>query len=66
MSYLAYEYSPQQLVEWLKRGEDSERYYSTQFTNVFGKPLESAWDEWIDFEQKFQIKYSLFSVKVGK
>ena len=25
MTYLSYEYSPEQLVEWLKRGEDSQR-----------------------------------------
>ncbi len=54
MSYLAYEYSPEKLVEWLKRGEDSERYYSTQFANVFGMPLETAWDQWIGFEHEFQ------------
>ncbi len=54
MSYLAYEYSPEQLIEWLKRGEDSERYYSKQFQKVFGKPLEAAWDEWIAFEHEFQ------------
>ena len=54
MSYLAYEYSPEQLVEWLKRGEDSERYYSSQFAKVFGMPLETAWEEWIGFEHEFQ------------
>ncbi len=31
MSYLALQYSPEILVEWLKRGEDSERYYAKQF-----------------------------------
>jgi hypothetical protein len=54
MSYLAYEYSPQHLVEWLKRGEDSERYYSKQFSRVFGLPLEESWDNWIEFEHEFQ------------
>jgi hypothetical protein len=54
MSYLAYEYSPEQLVEWLKRDEDSERYYASQFSKVFGLPLEEAWDQWIGFEHEFQ------------
>lgn len=54
VSYLAYEYSPQQVIDWLKRGEDSERYYSKQFRKVFGKDLESAWDDWIAFERRFQ------------
>ncbi len=54
MSYLAYKYSPQQMVDWLKRGEDSERYYAKQFAKVFGLPLEDSWDEWIGFEKAFQ------------
>jgi len=54
ISYLAYEYSPQHVIEWLKRGEDSERYYSKQFYRVFEKPLEEAWDDWIAFEHEFQ------------
>jgi hypothetical protein len=54
MSYLTHEYSPEHLVDWLKRGEDSDRYYSTQFRRVFGKDLEVAWDDWIAFEKTFQ------------
>ena len=54
MSYLAFEYSPEQLVEWLKRDEDSERYYSKQFSKVFGLPLEDSWGQWIEFEKVFQ------------
>jgi hypothetical protein len=54
VSYLAWQYSPEQVIEWLKRGEDSERYYSRQFEAVFGKPLEDAWNDWIEFENVFQ------------
>ena len=53
-SYLADVYSPQAVVEWLKRGEDSEPYYAEQFAKVFGKPLETAWNEWIAWEHEFQ------------
>jgi hypothetical protein len=53
-SYLAYVHSPQAVVEWLKRGEDSERYYAQQFEKVFGKPLETVWNEWIAWEHEFQ------------
>jgi len=56
MSYLTLEYSPDHLIEWLKRGEDSERYYAAQFRKVFGKGLEEAWDDWIAFEKEFQRK----------
>ncbi len=54
MSYLAFEYSPSHVIDWLKRGEDSERYYSRQFQRVFGKSLEDAWADWIAFEHRFQ------------
>lgn len=54
ISYLAYEYSPQHVIDWLKRGEDSERYYSKQFLKVFGRPLGDAWNDWIAFEHDFQ------------
>ncbi len=56
MSYLAYTRSPEKVIEWLSRGEDSKRYYSDQFKFVFGEPLEKAWDEWIQFEHEFQEK----------
>jgi hypothetical protein len=54
ISYLAYVYSPEKMIEWLSRGEDSERYYARQFEHVFGKPLETAWKEWIEWEHEFQ------------
>ncbi len=54
MSYLALNHGPEQVVEWLSRGEDSERYYARQFEHVFGLPLADAWDEWIAWEHTFQ------------
>ena len=54
MSYLAYQYSPQLLVDWLSRPEDSERYYAARFEQVFGLPMEDAWQDWIAFERDFQ------------
>jgi hypothetical protein len=53
-SYLAFIHSPEAVVEWLKRGEDSEAYYAEQFAKVFDRPLETAWDEWIAWEHEFQ------------
>ncbi|MFZ2507180.1 MAG: hypothetical protein WAW79_01730 [Steroidobacteraceae bacterium] len=53
-SYLAYVYSPEAVIDWLKRGEGSEAYYARQFAQVFGKPLETAWDDWIAWEHEFQ------------
>lgn len=54
MSYLAYTYSPEKVIDWFKRGEDSDRYYATQFERVFGKPLDQVWNDWIEFENRFQ------------
>ena len=54
ISYLAFEYSPQHVVDWLKRSDDSEAYYSKQFLKVFDKGLEEAWNDWIAFEHEFQ------------
>jgi hypothetical protein len=54
MSYLAYHFSPEKVVEWLSRSDDSKRYYATQFQHVFGQKLEDTWDDWIDFEHEFQ------------
>ena len=54
ISYLALTYSPETVIEWLKRGENSERYYSKQFLKVFGKSLEEGWNDWIAWEHEFQ------------
>lgn len=54
MNYLALNYSPEKLVAWLKRGPDSDGYYSNQFERVFGKPLDDAWADWIAWERTFQ------------
>jgi hypothetical protein len=53
-TYLAYRYTPEKVVEWMRRDEGSKRYYSDQFEHVFGLPLDQAWQEWIAFEHEFQ------------
>jgi hypothetical protein len=54
ITYLANAYSPAQVLEWVTRGEGSERYYRSQFRQVFGKSLDDAWADWIAFEHDFQ------------
>ena len=56
MSYLAWTYSPEHLVNWYQREEGSQRYFERQFREVFGKPVQEAWDDWIAFEHEFQQK----------
>lgn len=53
-SYLALNYSPEKVLEWLRRGQDSDPYYSTQFKHVFGKPLDAAWQNWVTWEHEYQ------------
>ena len=53
-TYLAYVHSPEKVVAWIKRDEGSQRNYADQFLQVFGIPLERAWQDWIVFEHEFQ------------
>jgi hypothetical protein len=54
MSYLAYTYTPEKLVSWVTRREGSQAHYTEHFEQVFGMPLEDAWQDWIEFEHEFQ------------
>ena len=54
MSYLAYTHSPEMVVEWVRRTDDSKRSYLREFERVFGQPLDDAWQDWIEWEHAFQ------------
>jgi len=54
ISYLAYTYGPEKLVQWYSRGENSRRYYLTQFRHVYGQSLNKVWNDWIAWEHEFQ------------
>lgn len=54
ISYLAYTYGPERLIEWFKRTEGSRRYFSAQFENVYGVALDDEWRNWIDWEHAWQ------------
>jgi len=56
MSYLAYVYTPEKVIAWVARTDDSARYYAKQFEQVFGLPLDDAWQDWIEWEHQFQQK----------
>ncbi|HUF46809.1 MAG TPA: hypothetical protein VMM93_03275 [Vicinamibacterales bacterium] len=56
MTWLAYHHSPAKLIEWVSRKPGSKAYYSRQFREVFGTPLEAAWAEWEAFEHEFQAR----------
>ena len=53
-SFLALTYGPERTVDWLRRGDGSAGFYASQFRRVFGKPLNTVWNDWIAFEKDFQ------------
>jgi hypothetical protein len=54
MSYLAYQYSPAKVIDWLRRTDGTRRYYADDFERVFGRSLDVAWSQWIAWETQFQ------------
>ena len=54
MSYLALQYGPDKLIEWTARSDDSKRYFSRQFKNVYGTSLDDEWSKWIEWENEWQ------------
>jgi sugar lactone lactonase YvrE len=54
MSYLALQYTPGKLIDWLRRADGTEGYYARDFERVYGKPLADAWQDWIRWEHEFQ------------
>lgn len=54
VTWVAWRWSPEKVVEWIRRGEGSKRYFADQFEHVFGLPLNDAWQQWIASEQEFQ------------
>lgn len=54
MTWLAYTYSPEKLVQWVQRTDDSRRSYEEEFDRVYGLRLNDAWQDWISWEREFQ------------
>jgi hypothetical protein len=54
MSYLALHYGPQSLIDWTSRSDESKRYFSRQFRNVYGVSLDDEWRNWIEWENRWQ------------
>ena len=56
ITWLAFEHSPEKVVEWAQRNEGSRRSYEEEFDRVFGKRLNDAWQDWIEYEHEFQTE----------
>lgn len=61
-SYLAYKYGPEKLIDWVRRGPGSSRYFSSQFKKIYGVSLDDEWSNWIGFEHAWQ-KTNLDSIR---
>jgi len=54
MSWLAYTFGPDKLVEWVTRGENTKRYFGARFSQVYGMGMDTAWQKWIADERRWQ------------
>jgi hypothetical protein len=54
VSYLALRYGNDSLLAWFNRTEGSRGYFSTQFRQVYGRPLADEWARWIAWEREWQ------------
>lgn len=54
MNFVAYQYGPERLIQWVSRTDESRRFFASQFEHVFGVSLEQAWSDWITFERRWQ------------
>ena len=56
VTYLAMQHGPEKVIEWFDRDENSKPYFKSQFTKVFGVPLDEEWRRWIAWEHEWQKK----------
>lgn len=56
VSYLAHEYGIDKLMQLFDRSDSSKKFYADQFDYVYGLSVDEAWENWIEFEKKFQQK----------
>jgi len=54
MGYLTDAYGPEKLIEWVNRTPGSKAYFMSQFKKVYGLSMAEAWQNWIDWEFRFQ------------
>ena len=54
MGYLANQYGPEKIIEWVKREDKSSSFFAKQFKQVFGFSIDKGWDDWLTFEKTFQ------------
>jgi hypothetical protein len=53
-SYLALQYGPMKLLDWVSRTGGTKGYFATQFTKVYGVSPKREWNRWIEWEHAWQ------------
>lgn len=54
VTYLAKTHGVDKVKDLYNRTDDSKAFYGRQFRQVFDQTVNDAWDDWIDYERKFQ------------
>jgi hypothetical protein len=54
MTWLCYQWGPEKLLDWVTRGENTKRYFGGRFEQVYGVPMDKAWQQWIAEERRWQ------------
>lgn len=54
ISYLAYQYGPEKVLEWASRTKGTKSYFASHFKKVYGVSLDDEWSRWIGWEQQWQ------------
>ncbi len=56
VGYLASKYGVDKLMDFYTRSDSSYSFFASQFKKVYNIDLQSEWDNWIEYEKKFQIE----------
>ena len=54
VTWLSQAYGEQKLKDWYTRTDSGKAFYGSRFKEVYGLSLRDAWDDWRQFEIKFQ------------
>jgi hypothetical protein len=54
LTWLCYQWGPDKLLAWVTRDEDTKRYFGARFAQVYGMPMDKAWEQWIADERRWQ------------
>ncbi|RKZ14248.1 hypothetical protein DRQ53_11955 [bacterium] len=54
MSWVAWQHSPEKLIDWVRRSEGSRGFHARQYEKLFGQSLQDGWSDWVEYEREFQ------------